>query len=64
VLFFYAFPPASASPPSKNATLKHELAPLLAIRNSYEKLIITNSKTFVESYDGIRVRNAADWLCE
>jgi len=45
-------------------TLKRELAPLLAIQDNYEKFIITNDKTFVESYEGIKVKNAADWLCE
>jgi len=45
-------------------TLKRELASLLAIKDNYEKMIITNDKTFVESYEGIMVKNAADWLCE
>ena len=45
-------------------TLKRELASLLAIKDNYEKMIITNDKTFVESYEGIIVKNAADWLCE
>ncbi|MCL1808864.1 MAG: ATP-binding protein [Clostridiales bacterium] len=45
-------------------TLERELAPLLAIRNNYDKFIITNDKTFVESYEGIKVRNTTDWLCE
>ena len=44
-------------------TLKRELALLLAIQDNYEKLIITNDKTFVESYEGIKVKNTADWLC-
>jgi predicted AAA+ superfamily ATPase len=43
-------------------TLKRELAPLLAIQDNYEKMIITNDKTFVESYNGITVKNAADFL--
>jgi predicted AAA+ superfamily ATPase len=45
-------------------TLKRELAPLLAIPDNYEKLIITNDNTFVESYEGINIKNTADWLCE
>ena len=45
-------------------TLKRELAPLLAIQDNYDKYIITNDKTFVESYEGIKVKNTADWLCE
>jgi predicted AAA+ superfamily ATPase len=47
-----------------DSTLKRELAPLLAIRDNHEKMIITNDKTFVESYEGIKVKNTADWLCE
>lgn len=45
-------------------TLRRELAPLFAIQDNYRKVIITNDKTFVESYEGIEVKNAADWLCE
>ena len=45
-------------------TLKRELAPLIAIQDNHEKLIITNHKTYVESYEGIKVKNTADWLCE
>jgi len=45
-------------------TLERELVPLLAIQDNYEKLIITNDKTFVESYEGIKIKNTADWLCE
>ena len=45
-------------------TLKRELAPLLIIQDNYEKMIITNDKTFIESYNGIKVKNTADWLCE
>jgi predicted AAA+ superfamily ATPase len=45
-------------------TLERELAPLSAIKDNYEKLVITNDKTFVESYAGINIKNTADWLCE
>ena len=45
-------------------TLARELAPLLEIKDNYEKIIITNDKTFVESYEGIKVKNTADWLNE
>jgi predicted AAA+ superfamily ATPase len=44
--------------------LERELTPLLAIADNYEKWIITNDKTFVESYEGIKVKNTIDWLCE
>ena len=37
-------------------TLERELAPLLAIQDNHEKLIITNDKTFVESYEGIKIK--------
>ena len=47
-----------------DATLKRELVPLSIIQDNYEKMIITNDKTFVESYEGILVKNTADWLCE
>ena len=47
-----------------NDTLKRELAPLMAIKDNHEKIIITNDKSFVESYDGIMVRNTIDWLCK
>ncbi|MCL2367062.1 MAG: ATP-binding protein [Oscillospiraceae bacterium] len=45
-------------------TLERELAPFRAIQDNYEKTIITNDKTFVESYEGINVKNTLDWLCE
>jgi len=45
-------------------TLKRELAPFLAIQDNHEKLLITNDKTFVESYNGITVKNTIDWLCD
>jgi predicted AAA+ superfamily ATPase len=43
---------------------ERELTPLLKIADNYEKWIITNDKTFVESYEGIKVKNTIDWLCE
>ena len=46
------------------STLERELTPFRAIQDNYEKLIITNDNTFVESYEGIKVKNTADWLCE
>jgi predicted AAA+ superfamily ATPase len=45
-------------------TLERELAPLKAIQDNYEKIIFTNDMTFVESYEGIKVKNIMDWLCE
>ncbi|MDR2600649.1 MAG: ATP-binding protein [Oscillospiraceae bacterium] len=48
----------------ETSTLERELAPFRAIKDNYEKIIITNDKTFVESYEGIKVKNTVDWLCE
>jgi len=45
-------------------TLQRELSPLLSVRDNYEKFIITADKTFVESYEGIKVRNIQEWLCD
>jgi phage anti-repressor protein len=36
---------------------ERELKPLLEIAVNYEKWIITSDKTFVESYEGIKVKN-------
>ncbi|MDR2547868.1 MAG: ATP-binding protein [Lachnospiraceae bacterium] len=45
-------------------TLERELTPLRIINDNHEKLIITSDKTYVESYNGIKVKNIVDWLCE
>jgi predicted AAA+ superfamily ATPase len=45
-------------------TLDRELTPLLAVSDNYEKFIITNDETFVESYSGIKVKNTRSWLLE
>ena len=47
-----------------NATRTRELAPLTAVADNYEKWIITNDKTFVKSYEGVKVKNSVEWLCE
>ena len=44
------------------ATLGRELAPLALLRDNHEKMIITNDLTFVEDYEDIKIKNAADWL--
>ncbi|MCL2288997.1 MAG: ATP-binding protein [Candidatus Bathyarchaeota archaeon] len=44
--------------------LERELTPLIEIPDNYEKWIITNDKTFVENYEGIKIKNAINWLCE
>ena len=46
------------------ATLGRELTPLTLVRDNHEKMIITNDRTFVEDYEGIKIKNAADWLLD
>lgn len=41
---------------------ERELKPLRKIRNNYDKLVITLSKTLDDDYDGIRAENIVDWL--
>lgn len=45
-------------------TRERELAPLKMIRDNYEKTVLTMDRSFVESYDGIKVVNLIDWLME
>ena len=45
-------------------TKEHELAPLKMIRDNYEKIVLTMDKSFVSSYDGIKIINLIDWLLE
>lgn len=45
-------------------TLKRELAPLFSIKDNYEKIIITADKSFIENYDGIKIKNIQKWMCE
>lgn len=45
-------------------TLQRELTPLMSVADNFEKWIITNDKTFVQSYEGIKVKNSIEWLCE
>jgi predicted AAA+ superfamily ATPase len=41
-----------------------ELAPLRAIGDNYEKVVLSMDRSFVTSYDGIKVRNLVDFLLE
>jgi hypothetical protein len=43
-------------------TKERELTPLKMIRDNYEKIILTMDRSFVASYDGIKIVNLVDWL--
>jgi predicted AAA+ superfamily ATPase len=45
-------------------TRQRELDPLLGIKDNYEKIVLTLDKTFITSYDGIRLQNIMDFLLE
>lgn len=44
------------------ATRQRELAPLYAINDFYQRLVLSMDREFVDSYDGIKVMNIIDWL--
>ncbi|MGN0739166.1 MAG: ATP-binding protein [Treponema sp.] len=46
------------------ATLQRELKPLMAIRDSYKKIILTLDDDPEADYNGIKRMNAVDWLLE
>jgi len=41
---------------------QRELRPLQRIQDNYEKMILTMDKSYIRSYDGIKVINVVDWL--
>jgi predicted AAA+ superfamily ATPase len=41
-----------------------ELAPLIAIDDNYEKVILSMDKTYVTDHEGIRFQNIIDFLLE
>ncbi|MCH5211807.1 MAG: ATP-binding protein [Oscillospiraceae bacterium] len=45
-------------------TKERELAPLKMIRDNYEKIILTTDRSFITSYDGIKIVNLTDWLVD
>lgn len=47
---------------SAQETKERELAPLKMIRDNYEKIILTMDRSFVASYDGIKIVTLIDWL--
>lgn len=44
------------------STRQRELAPLYAINDFYQRLVLSMDREFVDSYDGIKVLNIIDWL--
>lgn len=49
---------------SAKETFDREMKPLCAIRDNYEKLVLTLDKLTGGNYDGIKVINVLDWLTE
>jgi predicted AAA+ superfamily ATPase len=45
-------------------TRKRELAPLIAIPDNYEKVILSMDRNFMESYEGIKIKNILDFMLE
>ncbi|MBQ2663454.1 MAG: ATP-binding protein [Clostridia bacterium] len=43
-------------------TRERELDPLKAIRDNYEKIVLTMDRSFNNSFDGIKIINVVDWL--
>lgn len=41
---------------------ERELRPLKLIQDNYEKIILSMDKSYISSYDGIKVANLIDWL--
>lgn len=49
----------------EESTLKRELAPFAAVRDNYPKILLTLDTIFgTADYDGVKKRNAIDWLLE
>jgi predicted AAA+ superfamily ATPase len=45
-------------------TFEREMKPLRAIRDNYEKIVLTLDRFTLGNYDGIHVMNVIDWLKE
>lgn len=43
---------------------KREVKPLQMIPDNYEKIVLSMDKSFITSYDGIKIKNIMDWLLE
>ena len=49
---------------SGDTTFRHEVEPLLAIKDAYPKLVLARTKHDEYQYEGIRIVDIADWLSE
>ena len=47
---------------SGEAVRERELRPLSSIRDNYEKIVLSMDKSYIKSYDGIKLLNAIDFL--
>ncbi len=45
-------------------TLERELRPLNMVSDNYEKIILSMDRSFINTYDGIKLINLIDWLLE
>ena len=45
-------------------TFRRELAPLLSVRDAYPKIILVRTRQEEYQYEGIRIKDVADWLLE
>ena len=43
-------------------TRERELRPLRLIPDNYKKIVLSMDRSFINSYNGIRVENLIDWL--
>ena len=47
---------------SSKSAFEREIQPLKSINDNHEKVILTQDKSFINSYDGIKIRNVIDFL--
>ena len=43
-------------------TRERELRPLRMVADNYEKIVLSMDRSYINSYDGIKVVNILDWL--
>ena len=43
-------------------TLEREVAPLLAVKDAYPKLLLARTRQSEQNYEGVRIIDVADWL--